>query len=283
MSLELGRTTVRKPPFKYVALARVGFSDTDAQGIVYYGRYLPYFDLARVEYARHLGLLFNAHEDRQFVMRAASVEYLAPARFDDLLEVFVRARRIGRTSLTSAFAVHRVGDDTLMCVAHRRSSSSTSPAASSPRARGLPGSDPLVRGRRSRGGGSLISTADTRRGVVDAIERYVSTEPTAQRVLERTAALLHERFERYSWVGFYLVEDGDLVLAAWQGPQETEHVRIRIGEGICGAAAASGRPRSSTTSKRTRATSPASRRRAARSSCRSSRRAVGHGERSCPG
>jgi L-methionine (R)-S-oxide reductase len=87
----------------------------------------------------------------------------------------------------------------------------------------------------------VISTADTRRGAIDAIERYVSTELTAQQVLERTAVLLHERFERYSWVGFYLVEGGDLALAAWQGPQETEHVRIRIGEGICGAAGASGK------------------------------------------
>ena len=55
MALELGRVTDRKPPFKYSALTRVGFSDTDAQGIVYYGRYLPYFDTARVEYLRHLG------------------------------------------------------------------------------------------------------------------------------------------------------------------------------------------------------------------------------------
>ena len=46
-----------KPPFKFSAQTRVGFSDTDAQGIVYYGRYLPYFDLARVEYHRNLGLL----------------------------------------------------------------------------------------------------------------------------------------------------------------------------------------------------------------------------------
>jgi GAF domain-containing protein len=37
------------------------------------------------------------------------------------------------------------------------------------------------------------------------------------------------------------VEDGDLVLGPWKGPQETEHVRIPIGQGICGAAAASGR------------------------------------------
>ena len=36
-----------KPPFRFSAQTRVGFSDTDAQGIVYYGRYLPYFDLAQ--------------------------------------------------------------------------------------------------------------------------------------------------------------------------------------------------------------------------------------------
>ena len=49
MSLDLGRPTDHKPPFKFTAFTRVGFSDTDAQGIVYYGRYLPYFDTARVE------------------------------------------------------------------------------------------------------------------------------------------------------------------------------------------------------------------------------------------
>ena len=43
---ELGRVTDRRPPFKYSALTRVWFSDTDAQGVVYYGRYLPYFDHA---------------------------------------------------------------------------------------------------------------------------------------------------------------------------------------------------------------------------------------------
>ena len=52
---ELGRVTDRRPPFKYSALTRVWFSDTDAQGVVYYGRYLPYFDHARTEYHRHLG------------------------------------------------------------------------------------------------------------------------------------------------------------------------------------------------------------------------------------
>ncbi|MGN6799989.1 MAG: acyl-CoA thioesterase, partial [Gaiellaceae bacterium] len=77
--IELGHVTERKPPFHYAALARVAFSDTDAQGVVYYGRYMPYFDLARVEFHRHLGGPHLANVD--FAMRAVTVEYVAPARF----------------------------------------------------------------------------------------------------------------------------------------------------------------------------------------------------------
>jgi acyl-CoA thioester hydrolase len=116
VTLELGRATDRKPPFKYSALTRVGFSDTDAQGIVYYGRYLPYFDLARVEYHRHLGLL-SIDAEHELVMRASTVEYLAPARFDDLIEIFVRLARIGTTSVTYELAAYRVEDDVLMVTA----------------------------------------------------------------------------------------------------------------------------------------------------------------------
>lgn len=120
MTLELGQPTGRKPPFKYSALTRVGFSDTDAQGIVYYGRYLPYFDLARVEYHRHLGLMsLDKGSDQEFVMRASTVEYLAPAHFDDLLDVFIRLRRIGRTSATYECAAYRVEDDLLMVTAQQ--------------------------------------------------------------------------------------------------------------------------------------------------------------------
>jgi acyl-CoA thioester hydrolase len=114
---ELGRVTDRRPPFKYSALARVWFSDTDAQGVVYYGRYLPYFDHARTEYHRHLGEL--ATPGREFVMRASSVEYHAPARFDDLIEAFVRVRRIGRSSMTYECAAYRLPDGTLMVTAQQ--------------------------------------------------------------------------------------------------------------------------------------------------------------------
>jgi acyl-CoA thioester hydrolase len=108
-----------KPPFKFSATTRVGFSDTDAQGIVYYGRYLPYFDLARVEYHRSLSLLSVevGEEGQEFVMRACTLEYFAPAVFDDVIEVFARLARIGRTSATWEFAAYRAKDDVLMVTA----------------------------------------------------------------------------------------------------------------------------------------------------------------------
>jgi acyl-CoA thioester hydrolase len=119
MALELGRVTDRRPPFKYSSLTRVGFSDTDAQGIVYYGRYLPYFDSARVEYHRHLDMLELRAGESEFVMRANTIEYHAPARFDDLIEVFIRVSRLGRTSATYECAAYRAEDDVLMVTAHQ--------------------------------------------------------------------------------------------------------------------------------------------------------------------
>jgi acyl-CoA thioester hydrolase len=109
---------MNRPPFKFSARTRVGFSDTDAQGIVYYGRYNPYFDLARVEYLRALDLL-HVERPGDFVMRANDVEYFAPAVFDDEIEVFVRVARVGRTSATLAFEAYREPDDVLMVTAHQ--------------------------------------------------------------------------------------------------------------------------------------------------------------------
>ena len=113
--IELGHVTDRKPPFRYSAFERVGFSDTDAQGVVYYGRYMPYFDLARTEYHRHLGRVTLGNVD--FAMRAVTVEYVAGAKFDDMLEIFVRVERIGTTSILYDHAAYRVDDDTLMATA----------------------------------------------------------------------------------------------------------------------------------------------------------------------
>jgi GAF domain-containing protein len=77
-------------------------------------------------------------------------------------------------------------------------------------------------------------------GALEAVDRILNRGGDADEVLRRVVSVLQDRFDHYSWVGIYLVEGDDLVLGPWQGPEATEHVRIPIGQGICGAAAASG-------------------------------------------
>jgi L-methionine (R)-S-oxide reductase len=78
-------------------------------------------------------------------------------------------------------------------------------------------------------------------GALEAIDRIVNRGGDADAVLRAVVDVLHDRFDGYSWVGIYLVEGEELALGPWKGPRATEHVRIPIGRGICGAAAASGR------------------------------------------
>ena len=68
--------------------------------------------------------------------------------------------------------------------------------------------------------------------------RKIASE--SSNVLEDVVGFLYDSFDRYSWVGIYLVESNDLILGPWRGPHATEHTRIPIGKGICGSAAASG-------------------------------------------
>jgi L-methionine (R)-S-oxide reductase len=77
-------------------------------------------------------------------------------------------------------------------------------------------------------------------GALEAVDRILNRASEADEVLRKTVEVLHDRVAHYSWVGIYLVEGDDLVLGPWKGPQATEHVRIPVGQGICGAAAASG-------------------------------------------
>ncbi len=69
------------------------------------------------------------------------------------------------------------------------------------------------------------------------IQRVIAS---SSNVLEDVVVFLFENFDHYSWVGIYLVENNELVLGPWRGPHATEHVRIPIGSGICGAVASSG-------------------------------------------
>jgi len=75
---------------------------------------------------------------------------------------------------------------------------------------------------------------------VSSLETIEQIAGQGDDVLQRVVDVLQDEIEHYSWGGIYLVEGDDLVLGPWRGPQATEHVRIPVGQGVCGAAAASG-------------------------------------------
>lgn len=69
---------------------RVYYEDTDLAGIVYYANYLKFIERARTEWVRDLGLdqgRLKSENGIVFAVRRVEADYLAPARFDDLLEV----------------------------------------------------------------------------------------------------------------------------------------------------------------------------------------------------
>jgi acyl-CoA thioester hydrolase len=91
---------------------RVRWAETDAQGIVFNGHYLTYFDVAITEYWRAVGLPYPAALAGTGVDLFAvksTVEYVAPARYDDVIEVGCRAARLGRSSITFELAIRRDG------------------------------------------------------------------------------------------------------------------------------------------------------------------------------
>ncbi|MEA1064459.1 tol-pal system-associated acyl-CoA thioesterase [Apirhabdus apintestini] len=80
---------------------RVYYEDTDAGGVVYHANYVAFYERARTELLRHRR--FNQHallEERvAFVVRKMTLEYLAPARLDDLLEVQSQITAVRGTSM----------------------------------------------------------------------------------------------------------------------------------------------------------------------------------------
>jgi acyl-CoA thioester hydrolase len=82
---------------------RIYWEDTDAGGIVFYANYLKYFERARTEWLRALGVEQQALRDATgaiFVVGEANVRYLRPARLDDLLDVTCTLQEAGRASMT---------------------------------------------------------------------------------------------------------------------------------------------------------------------------------------
>ncbi|KIF82542.1 acyl-CoA thioesterase [Noviherbaspirillum autotrophicum] len=102
--------------FSFFHSLRVRWAEVDMQGIVFNGHYLTYFDVAFTEYWRATGLpsvLQQAQEGRELFARKSTIEYQAPARFDDMLDIGVRCASLGRTSVRFVLEIH-LGDQHLI-------------------------------------------------------------------------------------------------------------------------------------------------------------------------
>ena len=84
---------------------RIYYEDTDAGGIVFYANYLKFFERARTEWLRALGVgqqeLLDA-DGAAFVVKSASLDYHAPARLDDVLTISTTVEKLGRASVQFA-------------------------------------------------------------------------------------------------------------------------------------------------------------------------------------
>ncbi len=92
---------------------RVYYEDTDAGGVVFYANYLKFFERARTEFLRAAGF----EQDRLmqeaeiiFVVRSVAVDYLKPARFNDLLDVTASVSEAKKTSFSFTQQVKRQGE-----------------------------------------------------------------------------------------------------------------------------------------------------------------------------
>ena len=95
---------------------RVRYSEVDAQAVVFNAHYLTYFDTAITEYFRALGYDYLGEVKRtgvDFHTVKSVVEYKAPIRFDEDIDVCVRVAKIGRTSITLALAIFAEGSEDL--------------------------------------------------------------------------------------------------------------------------------------------------------------------------
>lgn len=96
---------------------RVRYSEIDLQGVVFNAHYLTYFDTAITEYFRSLGVDVIAEAKAtgvDFHTVRSLVEYKAPIRLDQEIDVGCRAARLGRSSLTLALAIFARGDTRLL-------------------------------------------------------------------------------------------------------------------------------------------------------------------------
>lgn len=96
---------------------RVYYEDTDASGVVYHASYLRFFERARTEWLRALGLMQDRlmrELDVAFTVANLQIDFRAPARLDDALEVHTTIPQLRRASIVFEQVLHRSGEPAVL-------------------------------------------------------------------------------------------------------------------------------------------------------------------------
>jgi acyl-CoA thioester hydrolase len=98
---------------------RVLYGDTDQMGVVYYANYLRFFEGARNEWIRGIGIAYTEIEKRGIMLPVyeAAVQYLKPARYDDLLDIHLAVTHT-RVKIRFEYKVHRGQGDEVLALGH---------------------------------------------------------------------------------------------------------------------------------------------------------------------
>jgi acyl-CoA thioester hydrolase len=90
---------------------RIAYADTDQMGMVYYGNYLTFFERGRTELLRAVGLEYKKIEERGFYFPVihAECDYVAPAKYDDLITVETKLTELTAASITCSYEVKHDG------------------------------------------------------------------------------------------------------------------------------------------------------------------------------
>lgn len=111
------------PPFTW--MVRIYYEDTDVAGVVYYANYLKYMERARTEWLRQMGhdhSLMQQQHNVAFVVKSTTIEYLKPARLNDVVQVSTHLIELGRCKLVVSQNIFRQEEQltgatvTLACV-----------------------------------------------------------------------------------------------------------------------------------------------------------------------
>ncbi len=99
---------------------RVRYRECDPMGVVYHAHYIDYFEAARTEALRDMGIVYKKLEDDGVQMPTIdlAVKYKQPARYDDLLEIKVILKDKPGVRIRIDYEVRRVNEETLLTTGH---------------------------------------------------------------------------------------------------------------------------------------------------------------------